>query len=66
MLYYEAPTSSVSATIVMSLLDTAAIALRVIARKWQHQPLLADNWLIFPALLVDTLLISADHTDKTE
>jgi hypothetical protein len=51
--YYQTPGHVVAAGVILSLVDIAAVSLRVWARKKQKQALRWDDWLIIPAMVCD-------------
>ncbi|KAH7324817.1 plasma membrane protein Pth11-like protein [Stachybotrys elegans] len=50
-LYYQTPGHALAASIVLSVLDIAAVAARLYTRQKQKQKIKADDWLMLPALL---------------
>ncbi|KAI1101069.1 hypothetical protein F4804DRAFT_23669 [Jackrogersella minutella] len=52
--YYFKSGHVVAAGVVLSVVDIIAVILRFRIRRAQRQPLLADDWLMIPALLITT------------
>jgi hypothetical protein len=56
----QSPTTVLVVTAVMLALDIVAVALRIAARRQRRQPLLADDWFCFLALVCCNIHIASN------
>lgn len=57
MMLIKSPSTVVGITATFLLLDAVAVAMRFAARRGRSQPLHADDWLSFAALVGDALRV---------